>query len=244
MSKKLIRKILKSDWKDSTDEYLNWLLVTNAGMQHKGNIFCFEEAIRNLSSDEPLIELGAYAGLSANIMTYLLQKHGKKNIVISVDPWIMRGHRDGEANVPSAYLKSVGENRHISREAFIDFVKKAYIRNVHFFSTDNLPFAFQLTSDDFFERWSKKETLTDIMNHPFTLGGPIAFAFIDGNHDEDFAQRDFENVDRWLVPGGFILFDNSEDGSPFGSAKVAKRIEKDARYQLIAKNPNRLFRKK
>ena len=247
MSKKIIRSLKKlagTGYTDASDEFLNWLLCSNPGMQHKGNIFCFEEAIRNLPANAPLLELGAFAGLSANIMTYLLRKHGRKNTVISVDPWIVRGWRDDEKNIPEEYLRFVGGNTSITRETFAAFIKASYIRNTAFFSADHLPYAFEMTSDAFFASWEKRETLTDVLQRKFTPEEKFGFIYIDGNHDEDFARRDFENADRFLLPGGYLFFDDSEDESPFGSARVAKALEKDPRYELIAKNPNRLFKKR
>ena len=76
------------------------------------------------------------------------------------------------------------------------------------------------------------------------LGGPIAFCFIDGNHSYEFARRDFENTDRHLQPGGFILFDDSGDGSDWGVCKVVAEVAATGRYELIATNPNYLFKKR
>jgi hypothetical protein len=77
-----------------------------------------------------------------------------------------------------------------------------------------------------------------------TFGGPIAFAYIDGNHAYDFARRDFENTDRFLVPGGFILFDDSADGSEFEVTRVVQEVLNSDAYEIVAKNPNYLLRKR
>ena len=56
-------------------EYLNWLLLANAGMLHKGNIYCLDFAVQNLPSNNPVIEIGSFCGLSTNVISYLLSKY-------------------------------------------------------------------------------------------------------------------------------------------------------------------------
>ncbi len=72
---------------------------------------------------------------------------------------------------------------------------------------------------------------------------PISFAFIDGNHTYDFVRRDFEGIDRHLEIGGFVLFDDSSDSGGFEVNRLMKEVEALPRYDLVAKNPNYLFRK-
>jgi Methyltransferase domain len=76
------------------------------------------------------------------------------------------------------------------------------------------------------------------------LGGAISFCYIDGNHSYDFAKLDFENCDRFLEKGGFMLFDDSADGSDWDVCKVVQEVIATGRYDLIAKNPNYFFRRK
>lgn len=242
--KQQIRKLLypAGNFIDACDEYINWLLVSNPGMQHKGNVYCFDLAIRELPGNYPILEIGAHAGLSANILTWLLKKHKRSNAVISVDPWIVRGYYD--ENAPDQnYLNQFAGNAAISRSAYADFIRESYIRNVRFFSAGCEPYAFQTTADMFFSDWAEQKQLTDQLGREFQTGGKLGFVYIDGNHDYDFCRRDFENADRFLVPGGFILFDDAADGSSLGSARFARELENDTRYKLRAKNPNRLFQK-
>lgn len=74
--------------------------------------------------------------------------------------------------------------------------------------------------------------------------GDAGFAHLDSNHTYDFARRDFENVDAHLVAGGFILFDDSADGSTWEVCRVvAEALVRDA-YELVAKAPNYLVRER
>ena len=83
----------------------------------------------------------------------------------------------------------------------------------------------------------------DVLGREIHLGGPISFAYIDGNHSYDYAKRDFENVDAFLETGGFILFDDSSDGSGWGVCKVIDTIKHNNRYEIVAANPNYLVKK-
>ena len=77
-----------------------------------------------------------------------------------------------------------------------------------------------------------------------SLGGPISFCFIDGNHAYEYAKRDFEDADEFLERGGFILFDDSSDGSGWEVCEVVKEVAALDRYELVIKNPNYFFRKR
>ena len=68
--------------------------------------------------------------------------------------------------------------------------------------------------------------------------------YIDGNHAYDFARRDFENVARLLLLGGYILLDDSAMYQQFGSAQLAREIRQGSEFQVVRRNPNYLFRKK
>jgi hypothetical protein len=236
----IAKKLAGAYFEDTSDEFINWLMVSNAGMQHRGNIACFKHAIENLPDQSPILEIGAHAGLSANIMCYLLRKLNKTNQVISVDPWIVRGYHDGNSVDPD-YLRTLGGEKSVSRADFSEFVMQSYLRNTAFFSGGNLPLAFRSTSDEFFAAIQSHKILTDMRGTQLSTDLKLSFVYIDGNHDYEFALRDFQNSDKYLVKDGFVLFDDSEDNSSFGCARLAWELEKSNDYRLVMKNPNRLF---
>lgn len=238
----LAKKIAGTHFTDTSDEFINWLLVSNAGMQHRGNVACFEHAIKNLPNDSPVLEIGAHAGQSANIICYLLRKFGKSNQVISVDPWIVRGYKD-EQTSDATYLENLAGDPEVNRVDFADFIKDSYLRNTEFFSKSNLPYVFRNTSDEFFALLKSSDRIADLRNRELKTDLRFSLVYIDGNHDYDFAKRDFENAHERLAEGGFILFDDSEDHSNFGCAQLAREIESHPDYTLVMKNPNRLFQK-
>jgi hypothetical protein len=110
------------------------------------------------------------------------------------------------------------------------------------FSPDDLPFTFELTANEFFEEWKSGKICTDVLGRPQTLGGPISFCYIDGNHTYEYARQDFLNCDAYLVNGGFILFDDSTL-TEFTLHQLMPEIMTMSRYRLVAKNPYHLFQK-
>jgi Methyltransferase domain len=215
-----------------TDDYLQWLTFANAGMQDPGNPYLMDLAIRRLPSSRPVVEIGSFCGLSTNILSYLLGKHQRPNALIGTDPWTFE-HEQGQDSIGAG----------ITLDEYADFVRESFRRNVKFFSRGTTPHVVQMTSDDFFGAWGRAETAQDIEGVEVALGGPISFAFIDGNHTYDFVRRDFEGVDSHLEIGGFVLFDDSADSAGFEVNRLMKEVEAHPRYDLVAKNPNYLFRR-
>ena len=220
---------------DSWTEYMTWLAFANPGMLMRGNVDCFDYAIRNLTSPAPIVEIGSFCGLSTNMIAYLAQRYQVRNPVITCDKWIFEGATDGGM---------LGDSKTITHAHYRDFVKESFLRNIRMFSGDRLPYAIEAFSDEFFHSWAASEKCRDVFGREIRLGGAIAFAYIDGNHSYEFARRDFENCDRFLERGGFLLLDDSFDGSDFGVNRVVREASATRRYELVAKKPNYFFRKK
>lgn len=214
--------------------FIEWLKFANPGMLTPGNIYCFEYAIENLPSDDPIVEIGSFCGLSTNLIGFYLKRNKRKNKIITCDRWIFEGAEDEEGLLEGSDIKN---------SEYKQFVKETYIKNISFFSKGNKPYTVEVFSDDFFKMWKDSVQTTDVLNRDIKLGGDISFAFIDGNHTYEYAKKDFQNVDKYLKLGGFILFDDSADGSDWGVCKVIDEIKKLGRYEVLVNNPNYLIRK-
>lgn len=231
----LKRKMQQRQYKSATpSDFITWLGFANAGMLDKGNIYCFEYAIKHLPSENPIIEIGSFCGLSTNVISHYLRKYNKPNKLISSDRWDFEG-----AEVQDAFL----EGSNITHRQYKEFVRDAYKRNISFFSNDRLPYTVEQFSDDFFKSWQENKPVNDVLGRPIQLGGKISFAYIDGNHTYAYAKRDFENADKYLEPGGFILFDDSSDFSKWEVRDVISEIKQTGRYEVIIRNPNYLVKK-
>lgn len=215
------------------DEYLNWLRFANAGMLDSGNSYSFDFALQRLPSRAPMLEIGSFCGLSTNVLGYLKAKHGIPNRLYTCDRWVF------ERNDDSLQLGASG----MTHEAYRDFVKETFQRNVRFFSGVELPWTIELFSDEFFDAWRRAEKATTVFGEPVTLGGPLSFCYIDGNHSYEYARRDFQNADQFLEKGGYILFDDSADGSGWEVCRVVDEVLKSKQYELALKNPNYLLKK-
>ena len=213
------------------DEYINWLTFINPGMLAKGNLLAFDYALSHLPSNNPMIEIGVFAGLSTNCLTYYRARHGVTNTFINCDRWQFEGAAG-----------NVGDSS-ITHADYRTFVRESYLRNVRMFSRDDLPHTIELPADELFAQWDRRATVTDCFNRPTKLGGPISFCYIDGDHTYAAARRDFANTDRHLEPGGFILFDDSADGTKFEVGRVIGEVKRLPTYKVICRNPNYLFQK-
>ncbi len=220
---------------DISNPYIEWLCFANAGMLVRGNLYCFDHALKHMPRDTAIVEIGSFCGLSTNVLTYYKERNGLKNPLFTCDRWEFEGAEKNEA---------VGDSTSLTHQDYREFVKSTYLRNVAFFSQQDLPYTVELFSDEFFAAWRNAQEAPDVFGRTIRLGGPIGFCYIDGNHSYGYARRDFENCDQFLVEGGFILFDDSADGSGWDVCKVVAEVSQLERYDLVIKNPNYLFRKR
>ena len=138
---------------------------------------------------------------------------------------------------------TVGESS-LTHEEYRAFVRETFIRNVRMFSRAQLPNTIELSSDEFFSCWRRGDEVTDVFGATIRLGGPLSFCYLDGNHSYEYARRDFQNCSEFLDRGGFIFFDDSAAGWGFeGVQRVVREVMASGQYELVAKNPNYLFRK-
>ena len=180
-----------------------------------------------------VVEIGSFLGLSTNIIAYLVMKYRRDNPFFAADPWAFEGTE-----------KSIGSYFDAGSEAYRQYAKKVFMMNTELFSEKSKPFAIEHYSERFFELWHGGSTTEDVFGRSVTLGGPISFAYIDGAHSYEAAKGDFLCVDEHLLPGGFILFDDSFDGSPFqGVTRVAQEVRNGRRYEIALNLPNYFFRK-
>jgi hypothetical protein len=218
--------------RDISDFYVNELCAINPGWLHRGNLYCFDFAIRNLPSPSPIVEIGSFCGLSTNLITYYKERNGVRNPLITCDRWAYGTASD-----------RIGSSS-VSYADYSTFARETFIRSVRTFSRGDLPYPLEMFSAELFDAWRKSEAVTDLFGRPVQLGGPISFCYIDGNHSYESARRDFEECDAFLERGGFILFDDSGEGSDWGVCRVVDEVKACGRYELVTRNPNYLFRKR
>ena len=218
--------------KEIDDAFLKWLRFANAGMLEPGNVNLMDYAISNLPSSAPILEIGSFCGLSANVLTHLKRKHGRINQLVTCDKWEFENDCVGPTIPGSPMLFS----------ELKEFVRESYVRNIQTFSPYDLPLTVEMNSDEFFEAWGARQSTKDVLGRPIDLGGPFSFCYIDGDHTYEQSKRDYLHCGLFLESGGFVLFDDSSI-QDFGVSRLMWEILASPKYRLIASTPNHLFQK-
>lgn len=219
---------------DISDEYVNWLCFANAGMLDRGNLYLMDYAISRLPSAAPILEIGSFCGLSTNVLTHYKRKHKVQNKLITCDKWEFENAGNGSDRVGDSPIQFSG---------YKTFVRESFLRNTRMFSGEDLPYTMEMTSEEFFAAWREgKVAAQDVFGRAMTLGGPISFCYIDGDHTYEGAKKDFLGCDAFLEKGGFLLFDDSTVEN-FGVRKLMPEVVAGGKYRLVATNPNHLFEK-
>ena len=226
---------LHSNESKQINEFLVWIRFAVPGMLAEGNVQAMEYAITNMPPGKPILEIGSFCGLSTVVLSYFLSKQSKTTPVFTCDKWEFEGQELGSP---------LGDSPTVSHDAYQTYVKETFRRTMQTFAAEHLPHTIECFSDEFFRRWFENEKTVDVFGRSVTLGGEISFCYIDGNHTYEFAKRDFENTDKALVPGGFILFDDSGDDTQWEVNQLTREIISGNEYELISRNPNYLLRKR
>jgi len=194
------------------DEYLRWMIQMLGGWLNlgDGNCQCFSHAIRHMPPGGAVVEIGSFLGVSICAISYLLLRHDRLNTLWNTDPWAFEETE-----------KPIGGFFDAASPAYRDYCVETYKRNVELFAARRPPTTIAAFSDDFFRAWATSTEIADVFGKPAQLGGAISFAYIDGAHTYEAARNDFENVCRHLLPGGFVLFDDSNPRLSFGCVRTA-----------------------
>jgi hypothetical protein len=216
------------------DEYVEHLRSVVGGWALEGNIRAFECCVRNMPLNGAMVEIGSFLGLSTNILAYAAHKYQRNNPFFTCDAWKFAGSDKPKAGYFSTATKE-----------YRDWVMTIYRMNLSMFSPTFAPHTIEAFSDRFFELWQDGAQVRDVLGREARLGGPIAFAYIDGDHTYKGGRRDFLGVDRFLMPGGYVLMDDSADTSSYdGLKQLVREIAARPDYELALKAPNYCFRKK
>lgn len=213
------------------DEYLRWIIQIIGGWLNlgDGNSQCFNHAIRHMPDGGAVIEIGSCFGGSTCVLSYYLTRLGRENRLFNADPWHFE-----ETDKP------IGGFFDAASKEYREYCVQTYKNNVSLFAAKNLPTTIEAFSDDFFEMWHSGATTEDVFGNQVKLGGPISFAYIDGAHTYEAAKKDFENVAKHLLPGGFVLFDDSNPQLNFGCVQSAAEAARTSGFTRVFGHVNGL----
>lgn len=215
------------------DSFIHWIKNAVSGWCTDLNIKVLDECVKYLK-DGAVIEIGSFCGLSTSILAHALRRHAKKNTLYSVDNWFFEGHEQCTGTISGAFTASDWMEH---TEASFKLAVKLCAKNINHSHV-------KLNSDEFFAKWHEQASIQDLNGNTVTLGGDIAFAYIDGDHSYEQTKKDFMNVDAHLVKGGFVFFDDSAENVSFGSKDVAKEVMAMPNYRLVSpdiETANRCF---
>ncbi len=232
--KKLLRKFRKQVLLSPRDEYVERLLCTVPGMMDRGNIYLMDFVIKNLSSNLPILEIGSFSGLSACLLRYLLDKYQKQNDIICVDPFIYEGWMKEDT-------EGIGKNKSINRVEYLNHVKASFKNNTSLFCKHQVPFLFEMTSDEFFKRWSQNNSLTDKYDKNISGQRKFSFCFVDGGHSYNQTMRDLKNCATHSERLAFVLVDDSDKHSVLESSKATFDFVKSEDVKIVKENPHVLL---
>lgn len=217
------------------DEFYDALYVSMNGatLFVPENIYCVNHAIKNLPTHDPVLEIGSFTGMSTCMLSHFLFLHNRDNRLINIDKWEFE---EKEKQYYTRVLK-------VPPLEMKQYIRDSFLRNVRHFTGGRLPHTFEMLSDEFFEYWRQGRTADNVWGIQENLGGPISFAYLDGNHQYTFVKRDFENVHGCLVQGGYVFFDDSAADIDSGMHDFMKEMKARKDYEVVMKNPNYLFRR-
>jgi hypothetical protein len=129
----------------AADEYVEHLRFIIGGYLINGNVEAIECALRHMPDGGAIVEIGAFLGLSTNIIAYGAHKYGRKNPFFTCDPWKFAG-----SDKPKAGYFSTGT------KDYRDWVTTIYKMNLRLFSPNFAPYTIEAFSDRFFELWAAK----------------------------------------------------------------------------------------
>jgi len=219
----------------SRDTYLNWLTRILGGWltPGDGNLAAFDFAISHMPEEGAVLEIGSFLGMSICSMSYLMWMHGRVNPLFSCDPWDFEGTE-----------KPIGGFFDASTPKYRRYCMDIFKRNIELYAEYHLPNAVEEYSHRFLARWAANEEVDDVFGRRVKLGGPLSFVYIDGAHTYEAASGDFRGADPFLVPGGFVFFDDTSEAWGAEMARVVREVENHPHYELIARTPNYFFRKR
>lgn len=217
------------------DAYLNWLTRIMGGWltPGDGNLVAFDFSIRQMPDGGAILEIGSYLGMSLCAISYLMWRHGRENPIFSCDPWDFEGTAEP---IGGFFDASTAEYRRYCMDVFK--------RNIELYASYHVPHSIEEYSHKFLARWAAREFATDVLGQSVQLGGPLSFVYIDGAHTYEAASGDFLGAHPHVLPGGYVFFDDTGEAWGPEMARVVREVQQHPQYELIARTPNYLFRKR
>jgi predicted O-methyltransferase YrrM len=220
-------------WHDnlSRDEYVEHIIRIIGGWLDPGNVRSFDYCLKHMPRGGAALEIGSFLGLSTCVLAYGILRLRPGTRLVTCDSFLFAGR-----DKPKGGYFDTGSVEY--REWVMDGLRKA----LTLFCKGNEPYVIEASSADFLAWWREGRQAQDMLGRTIALGGPLSFAYIDGDHTYAGVKGDLEALTPLLLPGGLVLFDDSADSSEYaGIRKLMGELLSDPGYELVMRDPNYCF---
>lgn len=201
--------------------------------------------IAYLTSDLPgdIVEIGSWCGRSSAVLGLAARLSGASRVVcIDLFParndW--RRNADGgyslEVRIDGVRVEAFGEHT-LWKEPFERDVAPLYARH------DSILEIFEDTvrRNGLGEVVSPFKGTSSLWRQAASPGFRCRLAFVDGDHDYEAVRRDISNVDHFLVPGGWICFDDAFSSYEGVTRAIEECIVGNPAYELCRQMTRKCF---
>lgn len=168
-----------------------------------------------------VVEIGSFFGKSAYVLGKLANETNT-GPVLAVDPW----------NMGLSIQRESPENIQALSGAWDwNLVFKGFLLTIQGGASTGINY-LRMPSAEAFSVYSQSNSIETLEFGRTQYTGKIAVLHIDGNHDEEAVQIDFDLWTSKLSPGGWIIFDDYEWSQADGPRKVADKILKERKNDI------------
>jgi predicted O-methyltransferase YrrM len=203
----------------------------------------FNIAFLTSELDGDIVEVGSWCGRSAMVLGLAAKITGKSK-VFCVD--LFPEKKDWYQNEDGSYSMNVAmggklipayQEQRVWQEPFERDMAPVYTK-------------CERLLDVFMENMERSELTSVVIPHKGTLesflaqvgkGARFRLAFIDGDHGYEAARRDIQLVDRVLIPGGWICFDDAFTSYEGVNRAIRELILSNTRFELSQQMTRKLF---
>ncbi len=204
----------------------------------------FMLALMSKGLDGDIVEVGAWCGRSSVILGKAVQISNEKKKVYSID--LFPDKEDWEKNKDGSYsFKVKFKDKSISAYQVQTVWKEPYEKDI-------IP-VYQINNSilNIWKQSINKNNLNDINTYfkgdsnmffnEFSIENKIKLAFLDGDHSYEATKTDIRNVEKHLVKGGYICFDDAFSTYEGVNKAITENIINSNKYDICQQMTRKFF---
>lgn len=224
-------------------EQLEKLVADVPGWSPSDQLFALFNLVHFTEAEGDILELGSWCGRSASVLGLAAKMNGIKK-VYCVD--LFPEKTDWRKNADGTYSFSVSiDGQRVGAYEEQTVWAEPYEREIAPLYEENYGIL------DIFKKTIARNGLTDIVIpfkgdlNFFVRNAPEGFkcklAFVDGDHGYDAVCNDIENVEKYLVTGGWICFDDAFSSYEGVNQAITDKIINSERYDHCQQLTRKFF---